>query len=130
MEDQPTCGKGLAEHSRVPAMIGQLLEAMVEVLEVHMTALDRTDEASQRELRAYAGLAKEFRHVAARLGATAARMAGYEDLPMGRHDPAALSGPAALESFAKFVRLEHELLSMLEERLESDRVMLVESATS
>ena len=130
MDDQPTCGKGLAEHASVPAMIGRLLDAMVEMLEVHMTALDRTDEVSQREARAYAGLAREFRHIAARITATAARMAGYHDLPMGRHDLQVLAGPIALESFAKFVRLEQELLSVLEERLESDRVMLVESAAS
>jgi hypothetical protein len=103
---------------------------MVAVLEVHMTALDRTDQNAQRESRAYAGLAREFRHIAARITATATRMAGYHDLPMGRHDPQVLSGPEALDSFAKFVRLEHELLSVLEERLESDRVMLVESAAS
>jgi hypothetical protein len=130
MDDQPTCGKGLVEHSLVPAMIGKLLDAMVTVLEVHLTALDRTDENSQRESRAYAGLAREFRHIAARITATAARMAEYHDLPMGRHDMEVLAGPIALESFAMFVRLEQELLSVLEDRLESDRVLLVESAAS
>jgi hypothetical protein len=130
MDDQPTCGEGLAEHSRVPAKIEKLLEAMAEVLEVHMTALDPTDEHSQREQRVYAGLAKKFRQVAADLGATATRMAEYRDLPMGRHDLQAMSGPQARESFATFVRLEQELLSLLEERLELDRVMLVESITS
>ena len=38
--DEPTCGKGLAEHSALPAKIGAVIGAIGEVLEFHMTALD------------------------------------------------------------------------------------------
>jgi hypothetical protein len=36
MEDQRTCGKGLAEHSALPAKLGELTAAMAENLEIHM----------------------------------------------------------------------------------------------
>ena len=36
--DQPTCGKGLAENSILPAKLSELIAAMVENLEAHMKA--------------------------------------------------------------------------------------------
>ena len=35
MADQPTCGQGLAEHSSLPAKLGQRTASVVELLEVH-----------------------------------------------------------------------------------------------
>ena len=124
METQPTCGKGLAENSVLPAKLGELTAAMAELLEAHMTALDLTDANSRKEHDAYAELAKRQREIANQLKATAGRMAGYRDLPMGRHEQQLMSGPKVGEAFAKFVQLERELLAMLQHRLERDQKML------
>jgi hypothetical protein len=126
MEDQPTCGKGLAQHSALPAKLGALTASVAELLDVHMKALDLTDRDSKTEHAAYAALAKEHRRIATRLEATAKRMAGYRDLPMGRHDPKAMSSPRAIKAFERFVKLEHELVALLQGRLEQDRKMLIE----
>jgi hypothetical protein len=124
MEEQPTCGKGLAENSVLPAKLGELTAALAEVLQVHTKALDVSDENSHKELDAYLDLAKQSRETAARLHATARQMAGYRDLPMGRHDFELMASPEPLAAFEKFVRIEEELLAMLEGRLEKDRQML------
>ena len=116
MEEQPTCGKGLAENSVLPAKLGELTAALAEVLQVHTKALDVSDENSHKELDAYLDLAKQSRETAARLHAT--------DLPMGRHDFELMASPEPLAAFEKFVRIEEELLAMLEGRLEKDRQML------
>ena len=123
-DDQPTCGKGLAEHSAIPAALGALSAALAENLEVHMTALDLTDEHSRAEHDAYRELAAAHRDIAARLEATAGRMAGYRDLPMGRHDDAAMAVPRVLEVFESFVQREEALLALLERSVERDRQML------
>jgi hypothetical protein len=126
MDEQPTCGKGLAANASLPAKLGELTAAVAGVLETHMKALDPTDENSAREHEAYAVLAKEHRETAARLQATAERMAGYRDLPMGRHDMRAMAGPNPRAAFATFVRLEQELLAQLQQRLTRDREMLAQ----
>ncbi len=126
MEDQPTCGKGLAEHSYLPAKMGELTVSVAENLEAHMKTLDLRDENSKREYDAYLELVKEHRIIAKQLHATAKQMAGYRDLPMGRHDQMAMSAPEVLEAFKKFVKLEQELLVLLQRRLEQDRKLLVE----
>jgi hypothetical protein len=124
MENQQTCGKGLAEHSAVPAKLGELTASVAENLEVHMKALDLKDESSKKEHDAYLELAKEHREIALRLQATARRMTGYRDLPMGRHDEKAMADPKVLEAFESFVKHEQELLELLRKRLEQDREML------
>jgi hypothetical protein len=126
MEDQPTCGKGLAAHSVIPQKLGELIASVARVLEVHMEALDLTDESSRIEHSAYAELAKDHREVATELIATASRMAGYRGLPMGKHDENVMSGQRSIEAFENFVKLERELLTLLQHRLEEDREMLVE----
>jgi hypothetical protein len=125
METQPTCGKGLAEHSVLPAKLGEWTASVAENLELHMKALDLTDENSRRERDAYLELAKQYRQIAPQLQTTARQMAGYRDLPMGRHDPEAMASPKTGEAFEKFVRLEQELLELLQQRVEKDRQMLV-----
>jgi hypothetical protein len=124
MDDQRTCGKGLAEHSVVPAKAGELIAALAENLEVHRTALDLSDETARKEQQAYLELARAHRNIAAQLQAAARQMSGYRDLPMGRHDPQAMSGQKVVEAFRRFVALERELLALLEERLEQDQRML------
>lgn len=126
MEDQPTCGKGLAANSALPAKVGESIDAMADVLERHVEALDSRDENAQREREAYVELAADLRRTAAELQATARRMAGYRDLPMGPHDPKALTGRRPIEAFEKFVRVEQELLAMLQKRQDGDRAMLAQ----
>ncbi|RPJ60699.1 MAG: hypothetical protein EHM24_26995 [Acidobacteria bacterium] len=129
MTDEPTCGKGLAEHSSLPRLMGDLTAATAEVLERHTHALDLDDPSSRREHEAYAGLVGEFRDVSGRLKALAGRMAGYRDLPMGRHDMSAMMDPAAVGAFEQYVRVENELLDLLERRAEQDRGMLAAMAS-
>lgn len=126
MSDEPTCGKGLAEHSALPETFGRLSAAVAELLEVHMKALDLTDHNSMREHNAYSELVKDHRKIAADLTATAKRMAGYRDLPMGKHDEQAMANPEALDAFRKFVKLENELVALLQHRLKEDQEMLHE----
>ncbi len=126
MKDQPTCGKGLAAHSRLPAKLGELTAAVAQVLEVHMKALDLGDSNARTEHEAYLKLAREHRAAAGQLQALAIEMAGYRDLPMGRHNPQAMSGPEPAEAFDRFVRVEEELLELLQSRLEQDRGMLLQ----
>jgi hypothetical protein len=124
--DQRTCGQGLAENSTIPAQLGALTASMAEVLEAHLEALDLQDENARQEHAAYLKLALEQRRVAGELRAIAEEMAGYRDLPMGRHDPHAVSSPKAFRAFESFVTVEHQLLELLHARVEQDRSMLGE----
>jgi hypothetical protein len=124
MDEQPTCGKGLAQHSVIPAKLAELIAALAENLEVHMTALDLTDANARIERDAYENLATAYRQVASQLQATAENMAGYRNLPMGRHDEKAMSDPNVLAAFERFVNLEQAVMALLQEGLERDRQML------
>ena len=126
METQRTCGRGLAEHSVLPAKLGEWTAALAENLERHTEALDLTDESSRKERDAYLDLAKQHRQIVTQLQTTARQMAGYRDLPIGRHDPKAMASPRLRDAFEKFVRLEQELLGLLQKRVEQDRQMLLE----
>jgi hypothetical protein len=124
MPDQPTCGRGLAEHSTTPAKLGELIDAVAGNLEAHMTALDRTDPDAEKEYAAYRTLARQHREIASRLTALGEEMATYRDLPMGRHDEQALSAPSTVAAFEKLVTVEQELLELLQERVHEHRMML------
>jgi hypothetical protein len=124
MGDEPTCGKGLAEHSVIPAKLAELTALMAENLEVHMKSLDREDANAEREYRVYLKLAQEHREIADRLAAIAEEMAGSRELPMGRHDEEALSSAAIAEAFDRFVTVKQELVALLEQQLEQDRQLL------
>ena len=123
-DEQPTCGKGLAENSVLPAKLGEVVSAMAENLKVHMNALDLTDPNSRAEYDAYENLVKELQQVAVQLEATAKQMVGYRDLPMGRHDQKAMTHPSVLETFEKFVERKQELFSLLEQTAERDDRLL------
>jgi hypothetical protein len=126
MDEQPTCGKGLAERSVLPQKLGRLTAALAEVLEVHAKALDPNDSYSKIEHAAYSQLVEEHRKIAAELTATAKRMADYWNLPMGRHDHHAMSSPRAFEAFETFVEVEGEIVALLQGSLARDRQMLSE----
>ena len=118
--DQLTCGKGLAENSVLPARMGKLIDAMASNLETHMKALDLTDKDSAADYAAYEGLVKGLQEAALRLQLTAQQMAGYRDLPMGRHDARAMIHPSVREAFENFILRKQELLSLLEQTGERD----------
>lgn len=122
--EPPTCGKGLAENSALPALMGKLLAAMVENLEAHMKALDLTDQNSRQEYEAYESLVKSYRQIAVQLQSTAREMAGYRDLPMGSHDEQAMTHPRMREAFEKFVGHKRELLGLLQQTAERDDTLL------
>lgn len=124
MDEQPTCGKGIAERSRLTALLGELVASAARVLEVHMKALDITDPNSKLELDAYRDIATAHRRIAADLANTADRMAGYRTLPMGRHDMAAMMSPAPRHAFSGFVEVEEDLVAFLQKSLEQDHAML------
>jgi hypothetical protein len=125
MDDHPTCGKGLAENAVLSAKLAELTTSVAGILEAHMPALDLTDERSKREYEVYRRLAEDHRRAGLQLEAIGKQMAGYRDLPMGRHDQRAMAAPVVVESFQKFVRIEQELLALLQRRMEQDRQMLV-----
>jgi hypothetical protein len=122
--DGPTCGQGLAEHSSLPAGLGELTGAVAAVLEVHTRALDLEDERSRREREVYLRLVERHRRTAAELAATARDMAGQRDLPMGAHDLTVMSSPQAVEAFERVVAAERELLALLQARLRQDQELL------
>jgi hypothetical protein len=122
--EQQTCGQGLAEHSVIPRMLGELTDALAENLEVHLRALDLTDDAARAEHDAYVSLAAQHRQIAAQLQEVGEEMAGYRELPMGRHDERAMASPDVIETFTRFVAAERQLHGALEQGLERDEAML------
>jgi hypothetical protein len=125
MSMQPqTCGQGLAEHAALPARMAGLIAALAENLETHVHALDLDDPDARAERDAYEQLAAQHRRIAAQLEAVGGEMAGYEDLPMGRHSEAALSSSEAVGSFERFAHAQDELTAQLEQWAERNRAML------
>lgn len=124
MDDQPTCGKGLAANAGLPAALGAVAGALGAVLVAHQASLDVSDSDAKREHDAYQDLGDAYRSIAAQLDAAAKRMTGYRELPMAPHDMAVLMSPPAVDAFAQFVRREEELLALLQARLTEDRAML------
>jgi hypothetical protein len=125
MDDEPTCGMGLAENAVLPVKLGELTASVADILEAHMPALDLTDERSRREYEVYRLLAEEHRQAGLKLEAIGRQMAGYRDLPMGLHVEEAMVDSSIVETFQRFVRLEQELLTLLQERVQRDRQMVV-----
>jgi phytoene dehydrogenase-like protein len=126
MPEEQTCGKGLAENSALPSSLAEVVAATARVLEVHMKALDPTDENGKRELAAYRELASTHRRIAAELAALAERMAGYRDLPMAPHDMAVMTSPAPRHAFAGLVQQEERLAELLRSRLARHQAMLAQ----
>ena len=126
MEEQ-TCGRGLAEHSALPARMAEVTEAMAGNLQVHMQALELDDEAARQEHAVYLRLVEEQRQAAARLRAVAGEMAAARDLPMGRHDESAMTSPEVADAFEQLVKAKQYLLVLLQGMAEDDRRMLAET---
>jgi hypothetical protein len=126
MDEQQTCGRGLAENSELPARLAAVVEAMADNLRVHMQALELDDEPAREEHAVYLRLAEEQRQAAARLRGVAAEMTAARNLPMGRHDTQAMSSPEVGDAFQRFVDAEEELLALLQRMVEDDRRLLAE----
>jgi len=125
MEEQ-TCGRGLAEHSVLPAQLAEVTEAMADNLMAHMQALELDDEPARQEHAVYLRLAEEQRQAAGRLRGVAGEMAAARDLPMGRHDAQTMSSPEVADAFQRFVKARQELLALLQRMAEQDQRMLAE----
>jgi hypothetical protein len=97
---------------------------MANVLDEHRQALDLTDEAARPEHEAYVTLTQELRGISTQLAATSRRMAGYRDLPMGRHDEQWMSGPESVAALEQLVRTERALVSLLGDTLHEHEAML------
>jgi hypothetical protein len=123
-DDEMTCGRGLAAHAVIPAKIGEMIASLAENLELHMPSLVASDENTRREREAYGKLAAEHRAIAQQLAAVAAHMASYKTLPMGAHDEKALEDPKVMVAFGNFVRLQRELIAMLQTALAHDQELL------
>ena len=108
MDEQQTCGRGLAEHAVLPAQLAEVVEAMADNLQAHMQALE------------------EQRQAAGRLRAIAGEMAAARDLPMGRHDIQTMTSPEVGDAFARFVKAKQELLALLQRMVEQDQQLLAE----
>jgi hypothetical protein len=124
MEEQQTCGKGLAEHSALPRAAGTLIDALAENLELHLEALDRANDAARAEHDAYTSLAARHRAIAADLRSVSEEMAGYRDLPMAPHDMAVMTSPRLGEAFARLVAAERELAAVLDAAITRHEAML------
>ena len=128
--DQPTCGKGLAENSILPEQISKVIAAMAENLESHMQTLDLTDKISSAEYTAYESLVKELKQSALQLHLTANQMAGYRDMPMGRHNVKEMTHPRVHETFERFLKEKQDLFSLLERTMQRDHEILETMAPS
>jgi len=123
MEKTHSCGQGLAEHATIPVLVGELIAAVAENLELHMKSLG-DDVNARREYDAYASLAKQHHQLGAALRAVGAEMASYRELPMGAHDVAVLSTPAAAAAFERYVIARRQLEAALKVIGEADDQML------
>ena len=124
MGNATTCGQGLADHSVLPARMGELIAALAGNLERHQKTLDLGDENARRELAVYRDLTGRFAKIAADLEAASHTMAQQRDLPMGRHDEEAMGDPSLMQAFERFVDEEQALLELLEKAIDRDRRLL------
>jgi hypothetical protein len=124
MADQPTCGQGLAEHSKLPLALAELFDRSAQSLEAHVDTLDLTDEHAEPERRVWFRVAAQHRSIAAQLRATGELMAQNRDLPMARHDAEALSSPRVLAAFEGFVAAEQAVADLVADWVDHDRATL------
>ena len=117
MAQEPTCGQGLAEHAALPAAIADLTAALADNLEAHMHALDLSDDAARAEHDVWGGLVAQHRRIAAELRDAGEEMGAHADLPMGRHDPEALTSPQVRDAFERLIAAERALVGVLRERI-------------
>ena len=126
MDEQQTCGKGLAENSALPAQLADVVEAMAGNLQVHMAALELDDEPAREEHAVYLRLVEEQRQAAGRLRAVAGEMAAARDLPMGRHDSETMRSPEVGDAFRRYIQAKQDLLTLLQRITDQDQQLLAQ----
>jgi hypothetical protein len=119
-----TCGEGIAQRAAFPARLGELTAAIAESLERHLGTLDDADPNAAKERDAYHTLVKDFRGLTGQLESVSARMSGYRDLPMARHDARALGAPEVREAHVRLIEHEQAVVELLSTWIEQDRAML------
>jgi hypothetical protein len=124
VDDQSTCGKGLAANAALPQKLSALFAAQANLLQNHVRALDAKEEAGRLERDAYERLVKDQRALALNLAALATAMRSYRDLPMAKHDMAPLTDQGSRETLSAFVDAERELARYLEEQVQEFQTML------
>jgi hypothetical protein len=124
VEEEPTCGRGLAQNTVVPSALAAVAAGLAQNLEVHTRALDAGDTAAAQEQAVYERIAQNLRSAATDLQAAAAEMASAVNLPMGAHDMAAITSTDVLEAFQGYVAAEDDLRRLLDARREDNEQML------
>jgi hypothetical protein len=125
-EEPSSCGQGLASQATMPARMADVLNGVADVLEHHMTALDRGDPAGAQEHDGYGVLVSDHRQVAEALAALADQLAGSHDLPMGRHDEQVLMSDTAVQTLEALVHAEADLLALLQRQVPELQGMLAQ----
>ncbi len=124
VEEQATCGRGLAQSTVVPTALAAVAAGMAQNLEVHTRALDPGDAAAAKEQGVYERVAHNLRSAAADLRAAAAEMASAVDLPVCAHDMDAITTTDVLGAFEGYVAAEDDLRRLLEARREDNEQLL------
>jgi hypothetical protein len=115
MEQQPTCGQGLAQNAALPAKLAEVYAAVAENLEIHLTALDPENRKSRPEFDAYLALATEYRALESRARALAVQMEGCRDVPMAEHDMAVLTSQDAKQAFERLITAKRGLAVLVQD---------------
>jgi hypothetical protein len=126
IQDETTCGKGLAANSWLPAKLAELTAALAAVLENHTRSIITSEENGKKEFDAYNGLVASFREIASRLDKAATQMVDCQDLPMAGHDMDALADPNGIGTFDDLVKRKRELVELLQKAVEEDQNMLAQ----
>jgi hypothetical protein len=69
VEEEPTCGRGLAPNTVVPSALAAVAAGLAQNLEVHTRALDAGDTAAAQEQAVYERIAQNLRSAGVRPGA-------------------------------------------------------------
>jgi hypothetical protein len=96
----------------------------------HTEALNLSDKNAKDEHAVYLRLVQQHRAIAGQLDAVGEEMADYHDLPMGKHDPEAMSSPRVVAAFERYLKVEQELVALLQERVEQDQTILADMRRS
>jgi hypothetical protein len=124
VEEEPTCGRGLAHSAAVPGALAAVAAHLAQNLEVHTRVLDPGDAGAAQERGVYERVAHSLRNAAADLRAAAAEMDAAADLPMAAHDMTAMTPADVLDAFEGYVAAEDDLRRLLEARRADDEQML------
>lgn len=127
--EELTCGKGVASNAELPEQLANLIGAVADVLEHHMTALPVSDESARAEIEGYAAVVARARDAESALHDLAREMRAKRDLPAAPHDMSVLMAPAAQERFGSLIEKERTLSALLERRLK-EHAELIEAHQS